>query len=354
MKKTLFFCAVSMLAQQPPIVVHVNPPGAQIQSPPGLPDLKILTDTQTELAKDPNLNRATVTEPARQIPPIANNITRAPKNYKPKTDVPLDVNSQKSVAISEQYSSRPNYPTEGKDGTVLFTFGAGLPTIVCAPLRLSVIELESGEVLNEKPQASDEVRWDVLAHFIGTEKEKRAVIMIRPREPGLEANLVITTDRRMYYLRLISKPTEYMARVTFQYQNEKSNDAWKEYQVQLAAYDLSHKEEEKSNEPTKKKGDDFCQYQGSGYRFKGNAPFYPSGACDDGLFSKVMLPPLVHTGGSPAFMVMSQDGKKLRPANYDMHGTELIIYQVFERAVLVSGTGKHQQKIEIDSPRYQK
>jgi len=36
-------------------------------------------------------------------------------------------------------------------------------------------------------------------------------------EAGLDTNLLITTDRRAYYLRLISKPEDYVARVAFAY-----------------------------------------------------------------------------------------------------------------------------------------
>jgi hypothetical protein len=38
-----------------------------------------------------------------------------------------------------------NSPAAGSDGRVLYSFGAGLPTVVCAPLRVCMIELQAGE-----------------------------------------------------------------------------------------------------------------------------------------------------------------------------------------------------------------
>jgi hypothetical protein len=40
------------------------------------------------------------------------------------------------------------------------------------------------------------------------------IIVLKPQMAGLDTNLLITTDRRAYYLRLISKPQEYVARAT--------------------------------------------------------------------------------------------------------------------------------------------
>ena len=46
--------------------------------------------------------------------------------------------------MSEAWSQTPSLPAPGPDGRVLYVYGEGLPTLVCAPLRLCVIELEPG------------------------------------------------------------------------------------------------------------------------------------------------------------------------------------------------------------------
>jgi type IV secretion system protein VirB9 len=49
------------------------------------------------------------------------------------------------------------------------------------------------------------------------------VIVLKPQTPGLDTNLRVTTDRRAYYLRLISKAEDYVARVAFAYPDDDSN-----------------------------------------------------------------------------------------------------------------------------------
>jgi type IV secretion system protein VirB9 len=49
------------------------------------------------------------------------------------------------------------------------------------------------------------------------------VIVLKPQGPGLDTNLLITTDRRAYYLRLLSKPDDYVARVAFAYPDDEDN-----------------------------------------------------------------------------------------------------------------------------------
>ena len=49
------------------------------------------------------------------------------------------------------------------------------------------------------------------------------------RSQALTRTCLITTDRRAYYLRLLSKPEDYVARVAFAYPNEESNSSkWQE------------------------------------------------------------------------------------------------------------------------------
>lgn len=360
MRYICFLLTTALFAQtnDRPIVVHLNPPSnvrptKQVTSQ-GLPDLKILDAAQQELAKDQNLNRATMPAPSTQPMPVpmASNLAKAPKDYRPRKDIPLDENAKKSVAISEHYSTQSNYPTEGKDGSVLFTFGAGEPKIVCAPLRLSVIELEKGEKLRSKPQPSDETRWDVITQLVGTQADEQSLILLRPHEPGLEANLVFTTDRRVYYLRLISKPTEYMARISFQYQNTTSEKSWQDYQIQLAAYEVAHpKEETKKTEAGKKTDSINCDYRNSGYQFKEKSGTgLVTGACDDGKETWFTLKDFVHTAGAPVFLVKGDCKHCLKPANYDVDNTVYRVHQIFSHGVLVAGTGKHQQKVEIIAP----
>jgi type IV secretory pathway VirB9-like protein len=95
----------------------------------------------------------------------------------------------------------------------MFAFGAGLLTVVCAPLRVCLIELQPGEKLVDEPQIGDSVRWNVAPAGYGKGDEITPVLVLRPQMPGLDTNLLITTDRRAYYVRLVSRADDYVSRV---------------------------------------------------------------------------------------------------------------------------------------------
>jgi type IV secretion system protein VirB9 len=123
-----------------------------------------------------------------------------PKDYRPRLDVPLNATAQEAVRVSEAWRGEPNAPAAGADGRVLYSCGAGLPTVVCAPLRVCMIELQAGEKIIGEPQIGDAVRWNISPALYGTGDQATAVIILKPQSPGLDTNLLITTDRRAYYL----------------------------------------------------------------------------------------------------------------------------------------------------------
>jgi type IV secretion system protein VirB9 len=74
-----------------------------------------------------------------------NTDSSVPPGYRPKTDVQLTPTAQEAVQMSENWMAEHNQAAAGRDGRVLYSYGAGLPTVVCAPLRVCMIELQSGE-----------------------------------------------------------------------------------------------------------------------------------------------------------------------------------------------------------------
>jgi type IV secretion system protein TrbG len=116
----------------------------------------------------------------------------APKDLRPKADEPLTSTALEAVRVSERWQGENNAPSPGPDGRVMYSFGAGLPTVVCAPLRVCMIELQAGEEIGGEPHIRDSVRWNISPAMYGMGEQATA-------------NLLITTDRRAYYLRLISK-----------------------------------------------------------------------------------------------------------------------------------------------------
>jgi type IV secretion system protein VirB9 len=84
-------------------------------------------------------------------------------------------------------------------------------------LRLTDIYLEKGEALLDDPFISDSDRWIIGA---GASQDNGSVIQhvyIKPKTAGIEASMIINTDRRVYHLVLRSYNTLYMPMVRWNY-----------------------------------------------------------------------------------------------------------------------------------------
>src|SRR5215470_84432 len=113
-------------------------------------------------------------------------VSPAPVGYKPKTDVVLSPTATEAVRVSAGFRAESNPPSPGPDGRVIYTFGAGLATLVCAPLRICILELQPGEKLNGEPQIGDSVRWQITPGTYGTGIDATPVIVVKPTAPGLD------------------------------------------------------------------------------------------------------------------------------------------------------------------------
>jgi hypothetical protein len=209
--------AQSQPSAQPPIGVKPVPSAAQGRTAPqNIPPLLQQYDFSSQLRTlEDSGSLPNDVKPETSTPGAASGAV--PKDFRPKWDVPLSATAFEAVRVNESWQEEKNAPSPGPDGRVMYSFGAGLPSVVCAPLRLCMIELQTGEKIVGEPHIGDSVRWNISPAMYGTGDQATAVIILKPQTPGLDTNLLITTDRRAYYLRLISKPEDYVARVAFAY-----------------------------------------------------------------------------------------------------------------------------------------
>ena len=119
----------------------------------------------------------------------------------------LNATAASAASVADVWESGFNLPTPGADGRVLYTFGEGMPVVVCAPLRVCALELEAGEHIQSPPQIGDGRRWEVTPVSSGTGLTQTALLIIKPIEAGLDTDLVVPTDRRTYVVRLVSDAT---------------------------------------------------------------------------------------------------------------------------------------------------
>ena len=265
-----------------------------------------------------------------------------PKDLRPKADVPLSSTALEAVRVSERWQGEKNAPSPGPDGRVMYSFGAGLPTVVCAPLRVCMIELQAGEKIVGEPHIGDSVRWNISPAMYGTGEQATAVIILKPQTPGLDTNLLITTDRRAYYLRLISKPDDYVARVAFAYPDDDSSRKW---QQQLAEQQALAKQEKHAAEVppavlTVEKVNFDYTIRG------GDEHIRPVRVFDDGAKTYIQMPAEIQHREAPVLLVLGKDGKG-EMTNYRVKDQTYIVDRLFDRANLVLGSGKKAQKVEI-------
>jgi len=266
----------------------------------------------------------------------------APSGFKPKTDVQLTRTAQDAVQMSEKWMAEHNQPFAGEDGRVLYSYGAGLPTVVCAPLRVCIIELQPGEKLAGEPQIGDSVRWIISPAMFGHGDSATMLIVLKPQIPGLDTNLLITTDRRAYYLRLLSKPQDYVARVAFSY----PVDEQAKWQEQISKQKLQD-QKGTALEPVSSPADSLC----FDYRIKARSDAVkPVRVFDDGRKTFIQISEETQTREAPVLVVIGADGKP-EMVNYRVKGDMYIVDRLFDRAELILGTGKKAQKVEIDRER---
>jgi type IV secretion system protein TrbG len=329
---TLSFLPI--LCAQPPTGVNQTAPPKNV--PPILQQYDF--GGQLRTLEDPNVLPNTVT-PELAAPAVPTGA--APKDFRPKTDVPLTPTALEAVRVSERWQGEKNAPSLGTDGRVIYSFGAGLPTIVCAPLRVCTIELQAGEKIVGEPQIGDSVRWNIAPALYGTADQATAVIILKPQAPGLDTNLLITTDRRAYYLRLISKPEDYVARVAFVY----PDDDTRKWQQQLAEQQALAKQEKHAAEvPAAMISVEKVNFD---YTIRGgDESLRPVRVFDDGAKTYIQMPPEIQHREAPVLLVLGKDGKG-EMTNYRMKNQTYIVDRLFDRANLVLGSGKKAQKVEI-------
>jgi type IV secretion system protein VirB9 len=205
--------------------------------------------------------------------------------------------------------------------------------LVGAPGHVTEIALEPGEALLAVA-AGDTARWTVGDTVSGSGEAQRIHIMIKPLAPGLDTNLIITTDRRVYHLALNSTASTAMAAIRWTY----PDDAL--LAIKRAAASLSQQTVSRGGGSVDVASFNF------GYRIRGDrAPWRPLRAFDDGRQTFIEFAPSLAQGEAPPLFVTGEGGKP-ELVNYRVSGRFYIVDRLFERAELRHGA-KRQLVVRI-------
>jgi type IV secretion system protein VirB9 len=258
----------------------------------------------------------------------------------------LNLWEKRALEIGDAEKSANSMPEPDKQGRVTYTYGEGLPTVITSPMHISTIELEPGETVTGEPAIGDSIRWEMIPGSSGSGADTQPLVMLKPHMGGLETDLVITTSKRIYYLRLVSQEKDYIARVAFSYKDDE-DARWKEY---LAKQQEQKVITEDAQVVTPMVGDaiDHLNFE---YTIKGkDSVITPLRVMDDGVKTYITMPNAALHQDLPALIVVNPrlKGEKAQElVNYRVKGNLYIVDRLFDRAALLLGNGKTAEKVEI-------
>jgi len=242
----------------------------------------------------------------------------------------MSANEAKGTNISGQWRGKNGLVTRGTDGKVVFLFGEIQPSVVCSPLQVCDIELQAGEIVRDV-LVGDTVRWKVEPATSGAVGGQAIHLIVKPAEPGLVTSMVVTTSRRTYHIQLKSHPTQYMARVGFDYPEDVSTKL-ADINARLEASTIPG-----AGVP--------AEQLNFGYSVSGGASWRPTRVYTDGTKTYIQFPKSMSSQDAPVLFIVS--GGENRIVNYRMRNGMMVVDYTIDRAVLVSGVGWKQQKVAI-------
>lgn len=262
---------------------------------------------------------------------------------------PLNAKEKRAVKLSRQWRERSDMPQPGEDGFVRFLYGAGLPTVVCAPLQVCNVSLQPGEIVNNI-NVGDSVRWKITPAFSGEAGSggRTTHLIIKPADAGLVTSLDVATNRRIYAIKLVSTQKEWMPLVAFNYPDDAQRQ-WAAYRQQVSFGAAA------TNLPT---GESLADLD-FGYRLTGDDPGWkPLRVYTDGAKTYIQFPPSVAHASAPVLVGLADDGDwfsdpSTQMVTYRMQGDRYVVDRVLDRAALISGVGSGETRVVITRAREQ-
>ena len=248
------------------------------------------------------------------------------------------------IAIAQKWRSSSATgikPVAGPDGSIRFLFGAQQPSIVCAVLQVCDVELQAGEQVNSI-HLGDTARWTVEPAITGSGPAEVQHLIIKPMDVGLQTSLIVTTNRRTYHLRLRSHRTEFMPRVAFTY----LDDA-------MAKWDAIKIRESKDKQTrTIPQTGEYLGDLSFAYDVAGSAAWKPVRVYNDGVKTIIQMPSAMQQTEAPTLLVVRKEGgvfteEETVMVNYRVQGDRYIVDTVFDKAVLIAGVGRTQDRVTI-------
>jgi len=232
--------------------------------------------------------------------------------------------------------------TQGQQGFIQFVFGASQPRVVCAVLQVCDIVLQPGEQISGV-NMGDTARWLLEPAVTGRGSHAIQHIIVKPLAVNLDTNMIVTTDRRTYNIRLRSHRSEYMAQVSFVYP-EVVAEKWQQLQQQT---------EQQREQKTLPETGEYLGNLDFAYALSGQASWKPVRVFNDGLKTIIQLPDTVSQSEAPTLLAVREKSGLLADdepvlLNYRLQSNRFIVDGLPEKLILVAGVGSDQDKVTIE------
>jgi type IV secretion system protein VirB9 len=267
----------------------------------------------------------------------------------------LTKEDREALALAEKWARGDTKPTQAADGSVQFVFGASLPTIVCATLQITDIQLQANEHVNSI-HLGDAVRWSVEPSITGTGPNETQHIVIKPKDSGLETSLMVATDKRTYHFYLKATQKTYMPKISFFYPDT-IHEQWAVFKSRQSA-SRSSPSAGLFNDRDRGKGNNESGNNTTSvvnlsfdYEISGKAPWKPERVYNDGTHTIIQMPSDFKNSEAPALLVVREasmfSSNELVMVNYRVQNNKYIVDAVFDKAILIAGVGGQQNKVTI-------
>ncbi len=225
--------------------------------------------------------------------------------------------------------------------SVQFPFGRVVPEISCLPLHACDIALQTGEkVTGVYP--GDTSRW-LFEEAVSGNEEKQVHVLFKPKEENIATNVIITTTQRTYHLNLSSNPNTSIKYVSFYYPDD-FLQAWKD--LQETTKKKLDEQEAQHNEFSIMGSTLHFNYRIETALFSHRPCWMPVRAFNNGKQVYIQMPEISETMPLPALFILGNDSKP-QLVNYRIKKPYYIVDRLFQKAVLISGTGNDAERVTI-------
>lgn len=194
------------------------------------------------------------------------------------------------------------------------------------------IQLKPGESLTTPPTSGDTVRWSIAVMKSGDGYSEVTHVVVKPLDEDIETNLLITTDRHVYQIKLKSG-NFHMPAVMWTYEEDNQ------------AKILDGLKREEASERTIRPEELRFTYEIDGDDYS----WSPVRVFDDGSKTFIQMPQDLRVTEAPALFLL-EDGSEPMLVNYRVKGDYYIVDRLFEKAELRVGP-KKRVTIELEGKK---